>query len=93
MLHLTRRRFHDKLFIGSKVFALIGAKKTEICRIKFWFTKGHKNMHSLTHSLFSFGTLLAVLITVGVGVLLFCCLTCSTCGCKEKDELFRRKSA
>ena len=50
-------------------------------------------MHSLAHSLFSFGTVLAVLITVGVGILLFCCLTCSNCGCKEKDELFRRKSA
>jgi hypothetical protein len=50
-------------------------------------------MHSLAHSLFSFGTLLAVLITAGVGVLIFCCLSCSTCGCKEKDELFRRKSA
>ena len=49
-------------------------------------------MHSLAHSLFSFGTLLAVLITAGVGILLFCCLSCSNCGCKEKDELFRRKS-
>jgi len=34
-------------------------------------------MHSLAHSLFSFGTLLAVLITAGVGVLIFCCLSCS----------------
>jgi hypothetical protein len=50
-------------------------------------------MHTLAHSLFSFGTALAVVITVGVGILLFCCLTCSNCGCKEKDELFRRKSA
>ena len=50
-------------------------------------------MHSLTHSLFSFGTVLAVLITAGVAVLLFCCLSCSDCGCKEKDELFKRKSA
>jgi hypothetical protein len=50
-------------------------------------------MHSLAHSLFSVGTLLAVLITAAVGVLLFCCLSCSTCGCKEKDEIFRRKSA
>ncbi len=50
-------------------------------------------MNSLAHSLFSIGTLFAVLITVGVGVLLFCCISCSNCGCKEKDELFRRKSA
>jgi hypothetical protein len=50
-------------------------------------------MHSLAHTFFSFGTLLAVLITAGVGVLLFCCLSCSDCPCKEKDEIFRRKSA
>jgi hypothetical protein len=50
-------------------------------------------MHSIAHSLFSLGTLFAVLITAGVGVLLFCCLSCSNCGCKDKDELFRRKSA
>jgi hypothetical protein len=50
-------------------------------------------MHLLAHSLFWLGTLLAVVITVGAGVLVFCCLSCSSCGCKEKDELFRRKSA
>ena len=50
-------------------------------------------MHMLAHSFFSIATLLAVLITAGVGLLLFCALSCSNCGCKEKDELFRRKSA
>ena len=50
-------------------------------------------MHTLLHTLFSAGTILAVLITAGVGLLIFCCLSCSNCGCKEKDELFRRKSA
>jgi len=50
-------------------------------------------MNSLAHSLFSIGTLLAVLITVGVAVLLICCLSCSSCPCKEKDDIFRRKSA
>lgn len=50
-------------------------------------------MHTLLHTFFSTATVLAVLITAGVGLLLFCCLSCSNCGCKEKDELFRRKSA
>jgi hypothetical protein len=50
-------------------------------------------MHTIVHWLSSFGTVLAVLITVGAGVLIYCCLSCSSCGCKEEDELFRRKSA
>jgi hypothetical protein len=25
-----------------------------------------------------------------VAVLLFCCLECSDCGCREKDDLFKR---
>jgi hypothetical protein len=35
-------------------------------------------------------TTLAVLVTVGVAVLIVCCLECSKCGCREKDELFKR---
>jgi hypothetical protein len=50
-------------------------------------------MHFMTHTFYTIGTIFAVLITAGVGVLIFCCLTCSNCGCKEKDEIFRRKSA
>jgi hypothetical protein len=41
----------------------------------------------------SIGTVLAVVITLGAGVLLYCCLSCSSCGCKEEDDLFRKKSA
>ena len=41
----------------------------------------------------SVATVLAVVITLGAGVLIYCCLSCSSCDCKEKDELFRRKSA
>jgi hypothetical protein len=35
--------------------------------------------------------ILAVLVTVGVAVLLVCCLGCSHCGCREKDEFFNRR--
>ena len=34
--------------------------------------------------------MLAVLVTVGVAVLLVCCLECSDCSKSEKDELFHR---
>jgi hypothetical protein len=48
-------------------------------------------MHSLTHWLLANGTLLAIIIAVGVAILLACCLGCSHCPCKEKDELFKRR--
>ena len=36
------------------------------------------------------GTVLAVLVTAGVAVLLVCCLGCSNCGNRKKDDLFNR---
>jgi hypothetical protein len=36
---------------------------------------------------------LAVVVTAGVAVLLVCCLQCSHCGCREKDDLFKRPEA
>jgi hypothetical protein len=34
---------------------------------------------------------LAVLATVGVAVFLFCCLECTNCSRRDKDELFHRR--
>lgn len=36
---------------------------------------------------------LAILVTVGVAVLLICCLECSNCGSQEKDDLFKHHGA
>jgi hypothetical protein len=47
-------------------------------------------MHSLLAWLWTNGTVLAVLVTAGVAVLIVCCLECSKCGCREKDEIFKR---
>jgi len=47
-------------------------------------------MGSFMHWVEINGNVLAVLITVGVAVLLVCCLECSKCGCREKDDLFNR---
>jgi hypothetical protein len=52
---------------------------------------GSTDMSSLMHWLGINGNVLAVLITVGVAVLLVCCLECSDCGCREKDDLFKRR--
>ena len=36
------------------------------------------------------GSILAVLVTVGVAVLLVCCIECTRCPKGEKDEIFLR---
>ena len=48
-------------------------------------------MHNLVHWFEMNGSVLAVLVTVGVAVLLVCCLGCSNCPAREKDDLFRRR--
>jgi hypothetical protein len=50
-------------------------------------------MQSFLHWITTNGTLLAVLVTVGVAVLLVCCMGCSSCPAREKDDLFRRRDA
>jgi hypothetical protein len=48
-------------------------------------------MSSIMHWLGVNGNILAVLVTVGVAVLLVCCLGCTNCSCREKDDLFKRR--
>jgi hypothetical protein len=36
------------------------------------------------------GSLVALVITLGVAVLIVCCLSCARCPLKEKDDLFKR---
>jgi hypothetical protein len=47
-------------------------------------------MHTLLQWLTTSGSLLALIVTAGVAVLLVCCLGCSKCPCREKDDLFNR---
>ena len=47
-------------------------------------------MQTLGHWLAANGSILTVLVTIGIGVLLVCCLECTHCPKREKDELFRR---
>ena len=47
-------------------------------------------MNSLVHWFGVNASVLAVLVTVGVAVLLICCLECSNCSSSKKDDLFRR---
>jgi hypothetical protein len=47
-------------------------------------------MQILAHWIVVNGSILAVLVTVGVAVLLVACLECTHCPKSKKDELFRR---
>lgn len=45
-------------------------------------------MQTMMHWLISSGSLLALLVTVGVAVLLVCCLGCAKCPQRDKDDIF-----
>jgi hypothetical protein len=45
-------------------------------------------MHYVASWLTANESVLAVLVTVGVAVLLVCCLECTKCDRREKDDLF-----
>jgi len=47
------------------------------------------NMHSLIHWFVTNGSFLAVIVTVGVAFLLVCCVGCTSCPCRSKDDIFR----
>lgn len=47
-------------------------------------------MHTLWQWLTSSGSLLALIVTAGVGVLLVCCVGCAKCPGREKDDIFSR---
>jgi len=47
-------------------------------------------MHTLLQWFMTSGSLLALVVTAGVAVLLVCCLGCSKCPCREKDDIFSR---
>jgi hypothetical protein len=48
-------------------------------------------MRNLVHWFEMNGSVLAIIVTMGVAVLLVSCLGCSNCPAREKDELFRRR--
>ncbi len=47
-------------------------------------------MHNLLHWIASYASVLAILVTLGVAVLLVCCLGCTNCPKREKDSIFNR---
>jgi hypothetical protein len=51
------------------------------------------DMQNLVHWLTPNENAIAVIITVGVAIFLVCCLECTNCSRREKDELFRRRQS
>jgi hypothetical protein len=47
-------------------------------------------MNSLIHWFMVDGNAISVLVTMGIAVLLVCCLECSDCPSRDQDDLFRR---
>ena len=51
---------------------------------------GLTSMFSLFHGMIvTSGDILAALVTVGVAILLICCLECTECPRRDKDDIFR----
>jgi hypothetical protein len=48
-------------------------------------------MHNLVHLLAMNGGVLAVLMTVGAAILIACCVGCTNCPRRSKDDLFRHR--
>jgi hypothetical protein len=46
-------------------------------------------VQTLMHWIGINGNVLAVLVTAGVAVLLICCLECTKCSGRDKDDIFR----
>ena len=47
-------------------------------------------MNSLIHWFMVDGNAISVLVTMGIAVLLVCCLECSDCPSRDQDDIFRR---
>jgi hypothetical protein len=47
-------------------------------------------MHSLIHWFVVYENAIAVIVTLGVALLLVCCMECSDCPSRDKDDLFNR---
>ena len=50
-------------------------------------------MFSFLHGFAAVENLLAALVTIGIALLLVCCVECSDCSDREDDDLFRHRQA
>jgi hypothetical protein len=50
-------------------------------------------MFSFLHGFVAIENLLAALVTIGIALLLVCCVECSHCQDREDDDLFRDRQS
>jgi outer membrane biogenesis lipoprotein LolB len=48
-------------------------------------------MFSFLHGFAAIENLIAALVTIGIALLLACCVECTHCPNREKDDLFRHR--
>jgi N-acyl-D-aspartate/D-glutamate deacylase len=88
MIHLVRRDFEVlvQVYHNDHVLHYRGSSaKHLIDRV------GFLDMHNLVHWFATNESILAIVVTAGVAVLLVCCLGCSNCPSRDKDDLFSRR--
>jgi hypothetical protein len=49
-------------------------------------------MHSLIQWFVTYENVIAIIVTMAVAVIVYCCLGCSKCPCRDKDDVFRDHS-
>ncbi len=49
-------------------------------------------MFSFLHGFAAIENLLAALVTIGIALLLVCCVECSSCRDRKDDDIFRHKN-
>lgn len=83
MIHLFRRD-SGVASVGARILGIVpaAAHRRNIL--------GVLEMEHIIHWFATNASILAILVTVGVAVLLVCCLGCSNCPSRDKDDLFRR---
>jgi hypothetical protein len=87
MIHLARRNFDFlvPVYHNDHVLGYPGwSAKHLINRV------GFLDMHNLVHWFATNESILAIVVTAGVAVLLVCCLGCSNCPSRDKDDIFSR---
>ncbi len=49
-------------------------------------------MHTLIHWLVTYENIIAIMVTLAVALVVVCCLECSECPSREKDDVFKHHS-
>jgi hypothetical protein len=87
MIHLVRRDSDVPvpMYHNNHLVSYLGSSaRHPIDRV------GFVDMHNLVHWFATNESILAIVVTAGVAVLLVCCLGCSNCPSRDKDDIFSR---